>query len=62
MVELETLEHKLKKDPFWPHYKIFFGFGANKYDSGYKMAEKQPDPPADLDQVFATVEQGIKDL
>ena len=62
MVELETWEEKLKNEPFWPDYKIFFGFGANKYDACYKMVEQKIDPSADLDQVFAEVEQGIKDL
>ena len=36
MVEPESFEHKLKNDPFWPDHRIFFGFGANIYDAGYK--------------------------
>ena len=63
MVELESFEHKLMKDPFWADHGIFFGFGANKYNGGYTMVKKKPDEIwTDLDQVVAKVEQGVKDL
>ena len=62
MVELESNEHKLKKSPFWPDVKIFFGVGTNTYDGAYKMVDQKIDPTSNLDEVVAKVEQGIKDL
>ena len=62
MVELESHEHKQKKTPFWPDKKIFFGVGTNTYDAAYKMVDQKIDPSAVVDEVFAEVEQGIKDL
>ena len=49
MVELQSLEDKLKKDPIWTDHRIFFGFGANKYDTGYKRVEEEFDMSVDLD-------------
>ena len=62
MVELESHEHKQKKTPFWPDKMIFFGVGSNTYDAAYKMVDQKIDPSAAIDEVFAEVEQGIKDL
>ena len=62
MVELQSNAHKQKKSPFWPDVKIFFGFGANKYDAAWKMIEQKIDPSMNPDEIIAMVEQGIKDL
>ena len=62
MVELESWKHKLQKRPFWANHKIFFGFGANKYDAAWKEVEQKIDPSMNPDEIKAIVEQGIKDL
>ena len=62
MVELQSNANKQKKSTFWPNVKIFFGIGANKYDATWKMVDQKIDPSANPDEIFAIVEQGIKDL
>ena len=47
---------------FWAVNRIFFGFGANKYDAAWKMVDQKIDPTANPDEIKATVEQGTKDL
>ena len=41
---------------------IFFGVGTNKYDACHKMVDQKIDASTVIDEVFAEVEQGIKDL
>ena len=62
MVELQSNANKKKKSIFGPSVKIFFGIGANKYDAAWREVTQEIDPLANLDEIVAKVEQGIKDL